>query len=150
MKSVVCTLLMGLMFSFSYGTYQTWADKIVFVCHRGEGVGGEDEICTVNPDGGQRRTLTKKPPDVIKKLACLVTQIEPRVLFATFIPSGLYLMDADSGNLRLLKEEYRGVPSCLVSKWTANCLWRNWSVDYYFRCPYKKRGTNVCSGRSSP
>ena len=107
MKSVVCTLLMGLMFSFWHGAHRTWADKIVFVCHRGNGAGGEDEICTVNPNGGQRRTLTKKPPNVIKNWPAWSPD-RTRVLFATFIPSALYLMDADGGNVTLVKEDYRG------------------------------------------
>ena len=107
MKRIVSALLFGLTLSVWHTPHSTRADEIIFVCHRGKGAGGEDEICTVNPNGGQRRTLTKKPPDVIKNWPAWSPD-RTRVLFATFIPSALYLMDADGGNVTLLKEDYRG------------------------------------------
>ena len=112
MKRIVATLLFGLTLSVWHIPHSTWADEIVFLCHPARGVGGpgagaEDEICTVNPNGGEPRTLTKKPRGVIKGWPAWSPD-RTRIFFATVVPSNLYLMDADGGNVTLLKEDYRG------------------------------------------
>lgn len=112
MRRIVSALLFGLTLSVWHIPHSTSADEIVFLCHpvqgvEGQGVGGEDVICTVNPNGGEPRILTKKPKGVIKDWPTWSPD-RTSIFFATFLPSNLYLMDADGSNVTLLKEDYRG------------------------------------------
>lgn len=108
MKNIVCLLLLGLMFSGLSGTpLCLWADEIVFVCRRNGVVGADDEICTVLPTGGRRRTLTKEPPGLIKEWPSWSPD-RTQIAFASHAPSQLYLVDADGGNVVRLKKDYRG------------------------------------------
>ena len=108
MKRILSALLFGLTLSAWHIPHDTSADEIVFLCRlRVDIVGGEDEICTVNPNGGEQITLTKKPKGLIKNWPTWSPD-RTKILFATLAPSNLYLMDANGGNVTLLKENYRG------------------------------------------
>ena len=108
MKRILSALLFGLTLSVWHIPHNTSADEIVFLCRRRAGVvGTADEICTVNPDGGEQRTLTEKPKGLTKEWPTLSPD-RTKIIFATFAPSDLYLMDADGGDVTLLKEDYQG------------------------------------------
>lgn len=108
MKRILFALLFGLTLSAWHIPHSTLADEIVFACRiRVDAVGGESAICTVNPNGGEQRTLTKKPIGAIKDWPTWSPD-RTKIFFLTFAPSNLYLMDADGGNVTLLKEDYRG------------------------------------------
>ena len=108
MRRIVFALLFGLMLSAWHIPHSTSADEIVFSCLPRAGIiGGEDEICTVNPNGGEQRTLTKKPKGLIKNWPTLSPD-RTKIFFATHAPSDLYLMDADGSDVTLLKADYRG------------------------------------------
>ena len=109
MRSIILfALLLSMVLSIGQITHSTSADEIVFLCRRRAGVvGGEDEICTVNPNGGEQRTLTKKPQGLIKEWPTWSPD-RTKIFFGTHAPSNLYLMDADGGDVTLLKEDYRG------------------------------------------
>ncbi len=107
MRRIVSALIFGLTLSAWHIPHSTWADEIVFSCRPIADVGGEHEICTVNPNGGEHRTLTKKPEGLIKNWPTWSPD-RTKIFFATFAPSDFYLMDADGGNVTLLKEDYRG------------------------------------------
>ena len=108
MRRIVSALLFGLTLGTWHIPHSTWADEIVFSCLlRADAVGGESAICTVNPNGGEHRTLTKKPIGAFKKWPTLSPD-RTKIFFETHVPNNLYLMDADGGNVTLLKEDYRG------------------------------------------
>ena len=108
MKRILSALLFGLTLSVWHIPHSTSADEIVFSCLPRAGIiGGEDEICTVNPNGGEQRTLTKKPVGAIKNWPTWSPD-RTKIFFATHVPNNLYLMDADGGDVTLLKEDYRG------------------------------------------
>ena len=107
MRRIVFTLILAVVLSIGQITHSTSADEIVFVCEPRVDVGGEHEICTVNPNGGEQRTLTKKPKRLIKDWPTWSPD-RTKIFFATFAPSDLYLMNADGGNVTLLKKDYRG------------------------------------------
>ena len=107
MRRIVSALIFGLTLSVWHIPHSTSADEIVFLCEPIADVGGEHEICTVNPNGGEHRTLTKKPEGLIKNWPTWSPD-RTEIFFATFAPSDFYLMDADGGNVTLLKEDYRG------------------------------------------
>lgn len=108
MRRIVSTLLFGLTLSAWHIPHSTSADEIVFLCRlRADVIGGEDEICTVNPNGGEQITLAKKPKGLIKNWPTWSPD-RTKIFFATFAPSNLYLMNANGGNVTLLKEDYRG------------------------------------------
>ena len=108
MKRIISALLFGLTLSVWHIPHSTSADEIVFLCLlRADAVGGDSAICTVNPNGGEHRTLTKKPKGAIKKWPTLSPD-RTKIFFVTHVPNNLYLMDADGGNVTLLKEDYRG------------------------------------------
>ncbi|RKU32854.1 hypothetical protein C6499_02500 [Candidatus Poribacteria bacterium] len=108
MRRIVSTLLFGLTLSIWHIPHSTSADEIVFLCLlRADAVGGESAICTVNPNGGEPRILTKKPKGAFKKWPTLSPD-RTKIFFVTHGENNLYLMDADGGNVTLLKEDYRG------------------------------------------
>ena len=108
MRRIVSALLFGLTLSVWHIPHSTSADEIVFLCRLRAGiVGREDVICTVNPNRGEQRTLTKKPEGLIKNWPTWSPD-RTKIFFATFAPSDLYLMDADGRNVTLLKQDYRG------------------------------------------
>lgn len=108
MRRIVSALIFGLTLSAWHIPHSTWADEIVFSCRPRAGVvGGEDEICTVNPNGREQITLTKKPIGAIKNWPTLSPD-RTKIFFVTHVPNNLYLMDADGGDVTFLKEDYRG------------------------------------------
>ena len=107
MRRIVSALLFGLTLSAWHIPHSASADKIVFLCEPIVDVGGEHEIRTVNPNGGEQRTLTEKPKGLIKDWPTWSPD-RTKIFFPTFAPSDLYLMDADGGNGTLLKKDYRG------------------------------------------
>jgi len=107
MRRIVSALIFGLTLSVWHIPHSTSADEIVFLCEPIADVGGEHEICTVNPNGGEHRTLTQKPKGLTKHWPTWSPD-RTEIFFATSVPSDLYLMDADGRNVTLLKQDYRG------------------------------------------
>ena len=109
MKFTVFTTILGLIFSFGDMTWQekngAWAEQIMFLSpNKGSGKGTE-EIWTIHSDGTNRRMLTNSP-DLHKDWPTWSPD-GAEIAFATHEGIGtLHLMDADGGNLTVLKKDY--------------------------------------------
>ena len=109
MKFIVCTTILGLIFSFGDMTWEeknsAWAEQIAFVLsNRGSGEIIQ-EIWTIHSDGTNRRVLTNSP-DLLKGWPTWSPD-GTEIAFATHEEIGtLHLMNADGGNLTVLKKDY--------------------------------------------
>ena len=109
MKFTVFTTILGLIFSFGDMTWRgkntAWAEQIAFVSsNRGSGKVIQ-EIWTIHSDGTNRRVLTNSS-DLLKGWPTWSPAGE-EIVFATHEEIGtLHLMDADGGNLSVLKKDY--------------------------------------------
>lgn len=109
MKFIVFTTILGLIFSFGDMTWQekngAWAEQIAFVSsNRGSGKVIQ-EIWTIHSDGTNRGVLTNSP-DLLKGWPTWSPD-GAEIVFATHEGIGtLHLMDADGGNLTVLKKDY--------------------------------------------
>lgn len=109
MKFTVFTTILGLIFSFGDMTWQeknnVWAEQITFVSsNRGSGKVIQ-EIWTIHSDGTNRSVLTNSP-DLLKGWPTWSPD-GAEIVFATDEGIGtLHLMDADGGNLTVLKKDY--------------------------------------------
>ena len=109
MKFIVFTMIFGLILSFGDMTSQeknrAWAEQIAFVSsNRGSGKVIQ-EIWTIHSDGTDRRMLTNSP-DLLKGWPTWAPN-GAEIAFATHEGIGtLHLMDADGGNVTVLKKDY--------------------------------------------
>ena len=109
MKFTVCATVLGLIFSFGDRTWQekngAWAEQIVFLSPNKDSGKLIEEIWTINSDGTNRCLLTNSP-DLLKAWPTWSPD-GAEIAFATHEGIGmLYLMDADGGNLTVLKKDY--------------------------------------------
>ena len=108
MKFTVFTTIFVLIFSLWSVAWQktngAWAEQIVFLSSKGPGKVFE-EIWTMNSDGTNRRVLTNSPASL--KGWPTWSPDGTEIAFVTHEGIGtLYLMDADGGNLTVLKKDY--------------------------------------------
>ena len=109
MKFTVFTTILGLIFSFGDMTWQeknsAWAEQIAFVSSNRDSGEVIQEIWTIHSDGTDRRMLTNSP-DLLKGWPTWSPD-GAEIAFATHEGIGtLHLMDADGGNLSVLKKDY--------------------------------------------
>ena len=109
MKFIVCTTILGLIFSFGDITWQeknsAWAEQIMFLSANKDLGKGTEEIWTIHSDGTNRHPLTNSP-DLLKGWPTWSPD-GAEIVFATHEGIGtLHLMDADGGNLTVLKKDY--------------------------------------------
>ena len=109
MKFTVFTMILGLIFSFGDMTWQekksAWAEQIAFVSSNWSSGKFIQEIWTIHSDGTNRRVLTNSP-DLLKGWPTWSPD-GVEIAFATHEGIGtLHLMDADGGNLTVLKKDY--------------------------------------------
>ncbi|RKU32853.1 hypothetical protein C6499_02495 [Candidatus Poribacteria bacterium] len=109
MKFIVCTTILGLIFSFGSMTQESrnsvWAEQIAFVSSNWDSGKFIQEIWTIHLDGTNPQPLTNSP-DLLKGWPTWSPD-GTEIAFATDEGIGtLHLMDADSGNLTVLKKDY--------------------------------------------
>ena len=108
-KFTVFTTILGLIFSFGDMTWggknTAWAEQIAFVSSNWGSGEIIQEIWTIHSDGTNRRVLTNSP-DLLKGWPTWSPD-GTEIAFATHEEIGtLHLMDADGGNLTVLKKDY--------------------------------------------
>lgn len=121
-KSVLLTLI-GLIFGLWHSTNGVCADRIAFICFRGP----DAEICTINPNGTGQKTLTKSPN--VRKSWPTWSPDRTQIAFAGS-PTKLYLMNADGGNVRVLKEDY---PSLSRPAWSPDGRTIAYGVHFHIK-----------------
>ena len=109
MKFTVCATILGLIFSFGNMTRENknsaWAEQIVFLSTNKDLGKGTEEIWTIHSDGTNPQPLTNSP-DLHKDWPTWSPD-GAEIVFATHEGIGtLHLMDADGGNLTVLKKDY--------------------------------------------
>ena len=109
MKFIVFTTILGLIFSFGDMTWQekngAWAEQIVFLSFNKDSGTGTEEVGTIHSDGTNRRVLTNSPD--LHKSWPTWSPDGAEIAFAIHGGIGtLHLMDADGGNLTVLKKDY--------------------------------------------
>lgn len=109
MKFIVFTTILGLIFSFGDMTWQgknsAWAAQIAFLSTNKDSGKGTEEVWTIYSDGTNRQPLTNSPD--LHKGWPTWSPDGAEIAFATDEGIGtLYLMDADGGNLTVLKKDY--------------------------------------------
>ncbi len=105
MRRIIFTLLLAVVLSIGQITHSTSAEQIAFVSsNRGSGKVIQ-EIWTIHSDGTNRRVLTNSP-DLLKGWPTWSPD-GVEIVFATHEGIGtLHLMDADGGNVTVLKKDY--------------------------------------------
>ena len=109
MKFIVFTTIFGLIFSFGdiirEEKNSAWAEQIVFLSVNKDSGNRTEEVWTIDSDGTNRQPLTNSP-DLHKNWATWSPN-GAEIAFATDEGIGtLHLMDADGGNLTVLKKDY--------------------------------------------
>lgn len=108
MKFIVFTTILGLIFSFGdmIGEKNSaWAEQIVFLSANKDSGEGTEDIWTIHSDGTNRQPLTNSPD--LHKGWPTWSPDGTAIAFATYEGIGtLHLMDADGGNLTVLKKDY--------------------------------------------
>ena len=108
MKFIVFTTILGLIFSFGDMIGEkngAWAEQIVFLSANKDSGEGTEDIWTIHSDGTNRQPLTNSP-DAHKGWPTWSPD-GTAIAFATYEGIGtLHLMDADGGNLTVLKKDY--------------------------------------------
>ena len=109
MKFIVFTTILGLILSFGDMTWRAknsaWAEQIAFVSSNRDSGKVIQEIWTIHSDGTDRRMLTNNP-DLLKGWPTWSPD-GVEIAFATHEGIGtLHLMDADGGNVTVLKKDY--------------------------------------------
>ena len=109
MKFTVFTTILGLIFSFGDLTWQekntAWAEQIMFLSKNKDSGEGTEDIWTIHSDGTNRQPLTNTPD--LHKGWPTWSPDGAEIVFATHEGIGtLHLMNADGGNLTVLKKDY--------------------------------------------
>ncbi len=109
MKFIVFTTILGLIFSFGDMTWQkknrAWAEQIAFLSVNKDSGKGTEDIWTIHSDGTNPQPLTNSPD--LHKAWPTWSPNGAEIAFATHEGIGiLHLMDADGGNLTVLKKDY--------------------------------------------
>ena len=146
MKFIIFTTILGLIFSFGDMPWQAknsaWAEQIAFVSSHWDSGEFIQEIWTIHSDGTDRRMLTNSP-DLLKGWPTWSPD-GVEIVFATHEGIGtLHLMDADGGNLTVLKKDYTSSTRPAWSpRWRKNSVRRHF-VHHDFRYPHRKnRGSS--------
>ena len=105
MRRIVSALLFGLTLSVWHIPHSTWAEQIVFLSANKDSGEGTEDIWTIHSDGTNRQPLTNSP-DAHKGWPTWSPD-GTEIAFAVHEGIGtLHLMDADGGNLTVLKKDY--------------------------------------------
>ena len=100
MKRVECTTLLGVLFGLWIGIHGTWAEEIAFLCSSGF------DICTINPDGTNQRNLTNSRNVAERWPTWSPDRTQIAFLSSVSPTPSLNLMNAEGGNVTLLKKEH--------------------------------------------
>ena len=98
MRRIIFALFLAVVLSIEQITHSARADKIVFVCFP-DGQ-RHSEICMINSDGSDLRTLTEIP-----EWKHWPTWSPDKKTIVFGYANKLWLMDADGNNLRILRED---------------------------------------------
>ncbi len=105
MRRIVSALIFGLTLSAWHIPHSTWAEQIVFLSANKDSGEGTEDIWTIHSDGTNRQPLTNSP-DAHKGWPTWSPD-GTEIAFAVHEGIGtLHLMDADGGNLTVLKKDY--------------------------------------------
>ena len=105
MRRIVSALIFGLTLSAWHIPHSTWAEQIVFLSANKDSGEGTEDIWTIHSDGTNRQPLTNSP-DAHKGWPTWSPD-GTEIAFAVHEGIGtLHLMDADGGNLTVLKKNY--------------------------------------------
>lgn len=100
MKKFAFAAVLGTLLHLGGVLCQTQASRIAYVC-----VAGLDrDICTMNPDGGDKRKVTRTPK-ISERWPTWLPDGQ-WIAFSTFIPNKLVMTDPKGGNETLLRKSY--------------------------------------------